>query len=179
MTESTHKTKRQRPAKGRAPRAAKATRKPARPHRISEEIRTLAAEVKDLRSLRSKYEQLMSEHNGLLGALRELSSELAGSARAAWHDYRKGKGGSAALAGRTRVRAPSAEVDAMTAKLLASLPSAWSTKEEICKAAGLDPKTANSAFRRLVLGYRRDGKKIPPALEPNGKRGTKGRYRKR
>jgi hypothetical protein len=77
------------------------------------------------------------------------------------------------------VRAPSAEVDAMTAKLMATLPSAWSTKEQICKAAGLDPKAANSAFRRLVLGYKRDGKKVAPALESNGKRGTEGRYRKR
>jgi hypothetical protein len=30
-----------------------------------------------------------------------------------------------------------------------------------------------------VLGYRRDGKKVGPALESNGKRGTEGRYRKR
>jgi hypothetical protein len=121
----------------------------------------------------------MTEHNGLLGALRELSTELAGSARAAWNDYRKGRGAAGSLNGRTRVRAPSAEVDSMTAKLMASLPSAWSTKEDICKGAGLDPKAANSAFRRLVLGYRRDGKKVGPALESNGKRGTEGRYRKR
>ena len=67
----------------------------------------------------------------------------------------------------------------MTAKLLSSIPSAWSTKEQICKAAGLDPKAANSAFRRLVLGYKRDGKSVPAALESNGKRGTEGRYRKR
>ena len=182
MTESTATPKRRHATKkphARAPRAAKAARKHVKPHRISEEIRTLAAEVKDLRSLRSKYEQLMAEHNGLLGALRELSTELAGSARAAWHDYRKGRGAPGALVARTRVRAPSAEVDSLSAKLAASLPSAWSTKEEICKAAGLHPKAANSAFRRLVLGYRRDGKKVAPALESNGKRGTEGRYRKR
>lgn len=182
MTESTAKPKRRHATKkphARAPRAAKAAHKHAKPHRISEEIRTLAAEVKDLRSLRSKYEQLMTEHNGLLGALRELSTELAGDARAAWNDYRKGRGAAGALPGRTRVRAPSSEVDSMTAKLMASLPSAWSTKDEICKGAGLDPKAANSAFRRLVLGYRRDGKKVAAALESNGKRGTEGRYRKR
>ena len=163
-----------------APVARRARKSPPKAHRISEDIRSLAAEVKDLRSLRAKYDQLLSEHNGLVGALRELSTELAGSARAAWNDYRRGRGGAApAAAARTRVRAPSAEVDAMTAKLLASMPSAWSTKEEICKAAGLDPKAANSAFRRLVLGYKRDGKKVAPALESNGKRGTEGRYRKR
>ncbi len=146
---------------------------------ISSDIRALAAEVKDLRSLRSKYDQLLAEHDGLLGALRELSSELAGSARAAWDQYRKGSRAPTGGMPRSRVRAPSAEVDAMTAKLVASLPSAWSTKEQICKSAGLDPKAANSAFRRLVLGYRRDGKKVAPALESNGKRGTEGRYRKR
>lgn len=155
---------------------------------ITGDIRSLAAEVKDLRSLRAKYDQLLVEHHGLVGALRELSTELAGSARSAWKQYRAGgKGGksgmtsmtsSSTLMGRPRVRAASAEVDAMTAKLLASLPTAWSTKQEVCRAAGLDPTEANSAFRRLVLGYTRGGKKIHAAIETNGKRGIEGRYRK-
>lgn len=155
---------------------------------ITGDIRSLAAEVKDLRSLRAKYDQLLVEHHGLVGALRELSTELAGSARSAWKQYRaRGKGGkgsmasmtsSSTLMGRPRVRAASAEVDAMTAKLLASLPTAWSTKQEVCRAAGLDPTEANSAFRRLVLGYTRGGKKVHPAIETNGKRGIEGRYRK-
>jgi hypothetical protein len=170
VTKTAHKPA-ARPA--RTKRAAKPGRKP---HRISDDIRSLVAEVKDLRSMRSRYDKLLAEHHGLLGALRELSSELAGSARAAWNDYRR-----TGLAGgeRRRVRAPSSEVDSMTAKLMDHLPSAWSTKESICKAAGLDPRAANSAFRRLVLGYRRDGKKVSPALEANGKRGTEGRYRKK
>jgi hypothetical protein len=152
---------------------------------ITGDIRSLAAEVKDLRSLRAKYDQLLVEHHGLVGALRELSTELAGSARSAWKQYRAGgKSGmgsmtsSSTLMGRPRVRAASAEVDAMTAKLLASLPTAWSTKQEVCRAAGLDPTEANSAFRRLVLGYTRGGKKVHPAIETNGKRGIEGRYRK-
>ncbi len=155
---------------------------------ITGDIRSLAAEVKDLRSLRAKYDQLLVEHHGLVGALRELSTELAGSARSAWKQYRAGgKGGkgsmtsmtsSSTLMGRPRVRAASAEVDAMTAKLLASLPTAWSTKQEVCRAAGLDPTEANSAFRRLVLGYTRGGKKVHPAIETNAKRGIEGRYRK-
>ena len=65
---------------------------------ITGDIRFLAAEVKDLRSLRAKYDQLLAEHHGLVGALRELSTELAGSARSAWKQYRaggkSGKGGS-------------------------------------------------------------------------------------
>jgi hypothetical protein len=158
--------------------SSKSARRTPKARKISGELRAMAAEVRDLRSLRGKYEKLLTEHNGLLGALRDLSSELASGARAAWNDYRRG--GRAAEGGaRVRVRAPSAEVDSMTAKLVATLPSAWSTKEQICKAAGLDPKAANSAFRRLVLGYKRDGKKVAPALESNGKRGTEGRYRKR
>ena len=148
---------------------------------ITGDIRSLAAEVKDLRSLRAKYDQLLAEHHGLVGALRELSTELAGSARTAWNQYRGGNAklnGSSTQLGRPRVRAASAEVDAMTAKLLASLPTAWSTKQEVCRAAGLDPTEANSAFRRLVLGYSRGGKKVHPAIETNGKRGIEGRYRK-
>jgi len=168
MTKASKTTKSAHGGSKRAPKA----------HRISHELRAMAAEVRDLRTLRTKYEKLLTEHDGLLGALRDLSSELATGARAAWNDYRRtgrGTGGAA----RQRVRAPSAEVDSMTAELMATLPSAWSTKEQICKAAGLDPKAANSAFRRLVLGYKRDGKKVAPALESNGKRGTEGRYRKR
>ncbi len=150
---------------------------------ITGDIRSLAAEVKDLRSLRARYDRLLAEHDGLVGALRELSAELAGSARTAWKQYRNGnaQGGlssTSTLMGRPRIRAASADVDAMTAKLLAALPTAWSTKQEVCRAAGLDPTTANSAFRRLVLGYRRGGKKVPPAIETNGKRGIEGRYRK-
>ena len=143
---------------------------------ISQDIRALITEVKDLRTLRTKYDQLVAEHHGLLGALRDLSSELASGARTAWNDYRKA---SPALGARQRVRAPSSAVDDMTSKLMDALPSAWSTKEQICKSAGLDAKAANSAFRRLVLGYKRGGKSVPAALESNGKRGTEGRYRKR
>ena len=162
---ASHGGKKRKPA-ARAPKA----------RLISQDIRALITEVKDLRTLRTKYDQLVAEHHGLLGALRDLSSELATGARSAWEDYRKG---SPALGARQRVRAPSSAVDDMTAKLLDSLPSAWSTKEQICKAAGLDPKVANSAFRRLVLGYKRGGKSVAAALESNGKRGTEGRYRKR
>jgi hypothetical protein len=159
----------------KAPAKRKHVGRPARAGKITSEIRTLAAEVKDLRSLRAKYDQLLRDHHGLVGALRELSNELAGSARAAWDDYR-GKGSGPA---RQRVRRSSAHVDEMTVKLAGVLPAAWTSKEDICKAAGLDPVAANSAFRRLVLGYRRNGKKVASVLESNGSRGTKGRYRKR
>jgi hypothetical protein len=170
MKKTATKRTAQSPARTRRPRAA------AKPRAVTKDIRSLISEVRDLRTLRTKYDALVREHHGLLGALRELSSELATGARSAWNDYRHGApaGGT-----RQRVRAPSSAVDGMTAKLLASLPSAWSTKEQICKAAGLDPRAANSAFRRLVLGYKRDGKSVAAALESNGKRGTEGRYRKR
>ena len=153
--------------------------------RLQSALQAVSLATSDPCSLRAKYDQLLAEHHGLVGALRELSTELAGSARSAWKQYRtggkSGKGSmtsSSTLMGRPRVRAASAEVDAMTAKLLASLPTAWSTKQEVCRAAGLDPTEANSAFRRLVLGYSRGGKKVHPAIETNGKRGIEGRYRK-
>jgi hypothetical protein len=47
---------------------------------ITDDIRTLASEVKDLRTLRSKYDQLVAENNVLLGSLRELNTAIAGSA---------------------------------------------------------------------------------------------------
>jgi len=177
---TTHASKTTGKTAGKLAGKALARRGPAKhsAKNITDDIRTLASEVKDLRTLRSKYDQLVAEHNGLLGSLRELTSALAGSAREAWNDYRGGKPVHFGAA-RPRIRAASADVDAMTSKLNASLPTAWSTKEQICKAAGLDPKAANSAFRRLVLGYIRGGKKVAASLESNGKRGVEGRYRKR
>ena len=157
-----------------SPARTRRTRSAAKPRAVTKDIRSLISEVRDLRTLRTKYDQLVREHSGLLGALRELSSELATEARSAWKDYR----GGGAAGTRQRVRAPSSEVDSMTSKLTASIPSGWSTKEQICKAAGLDPRRANSAFRRLVLGYKRNGKAVAAVLESNGKRGTEGRYRR-
>jgi hypothetical protein len=164
----------------RASRTAETVHPKMHAKSVAQDIRALVAEVRDLRSMREKYNQLLSEHNGLLGTLRGLSNELADSARTAWNDYRAtgGKPGAPAGRGKRRVRTSSADVDAMTAKLLSCVPSEWKTKEEICAAAGLDPKTANTAFRRLVMGYMRQGKKVAPVLESNGKRGTDGRYRR-
>jgi len=182
MTTKKHAAKHHAKHSGTAHAANKGKRTARAPkaRMISQDIRTLIGEVKDLRTLRAKYDQLVAEHHGLLGALRDLSNELASGARTAWNDYRKaGAPIGGALGARQRVRAPSSAVDDMTTKLMDALPSAWSTKEQICKSAGLDPKAANSAFRRLVLGYKRGGKNVPAALESNGKRGTEGRYRKR
>ncbi len=170
-------------AKAPPKRAATEARGPGRPRSqaksITRDIRSLVAEVRDLRSMREKYNQLVAEHDGLVGTLRDLSAELAGSARTAWNDYRStGKGTGPRQRTARRVRTASADVDAMTAKLMSVVPAEWKTKEAICGAAGLDPKAANTAFRRLVMGYARNGAKVPPALQANGKRGTDGRYRR-
>ena len=175
-----HPTKHAAPKHAKAPAAAKARRgRPAKSaHTVAGDIKALVSEVRDLRDLRAKYVTLLAEHNGLLGTLRELSTELAEGARSAWKEYGSaGTKGGRPAAGR-RARTASADVDSMTDKLMSVLPAEWKTKEQICAAAGLDPKVANTAFRRLVLGYKRDGKNVSPALKPNGKRGTEGRYRR-
>lgn len=159
----------------KAPRAAKVK---ASATSIAGDIRSLAAEVRDLRSLRTQYNTLLSEHHGLLGALRGLSKELAGGARSAWDKYQNGRN-SRLKPGRGVGRARnSKDLDAMTEKLLAVMPGKWSTKNEICQAAGLEVGACAPAFRRLVVGYIKDGKKIPAVLEANGQRGVRGRYRK-
>ena len=147
-------------------------------HTVAGDIKALVSEVRDLRDLRAKYVTLLAEHNGLLGTLRELSTELAEGARSAWKEYGSAGTKGPRAAGGRRARTASTDVDAMTDKLMSVLPAEWKTKEQICAAAGLDPKVANTAFRRLVLGYKRDGKNVAPALKPNGKRGTEGRYRR-
>ncbi len=165
--------------------SAGATAAPSRRGRksVAFDIRNLVTEVRDLRTLRTKYNSLMQEHHGLLGTLKDLSAELGTSARKAWGNYSyKGDKGAkgAAVTGtyRTRVRTSSELVDTQFDKLVAVIPTAWTSKNDICKAAGLNPKDANTAFRRLVTGFKRDGKNHPARLESNGKRGTEGRYRK-
>lgn len=150
---------------------------------VAFDVRKLVTEVRDLRSLRERYDALVAEHNGLLGTLKDLSSELGTSARNAWTTYRSGRGGAPATAGvggrsRARVRTSSSLVDTQYEKLTAAIPTAWSSKNDICKAAGLDPRQCNTAFRRLVTGFKRGGKTFAAKLESNGKRGTEGRYRK-
>jgi hypothetical protein len=149
---------------------------------VAFDIGSLVSEVRDLRTLRDRYQTLLHEHNGLLGTLKDLSAELGTSARKAWSNYRGGATtpeAGAASTFRTRVRTSSQLVDTQYDKFVETLPSGWTSKEDICKAAGLDPRGANTAFRRLVTGFKRDGKNTPPRLESNGKRGTEGRYRKK
>jgi hypothetical protein len=175
-TKTKTKASRKKTPRTAAPAEA-APAKRGRPRSVATDIRKLVGEVRDLRTLRDKYNQLVKEHDGLLGAIRDLSSELGTSARKAWGTYRGGPGAPAA-AFRTRVRTASGDVDAQYDKLLAVLPSAWTSKQDICKAAGLDPRQCNTAFRRLVTGFKRGGKTHAPRLQSNDKRGTEGRYRK-
>lgn len=182
-TSSTSTTVKKKTAKrGRKPAAATpaptAGRRRGRPAGHFD-VGALIAEVRGLRNLRDRYQDLLKEHNGLLGTLKNLSSELGTSARKAWSSYRTGGAGPAASTMGSRARTSSDQVDAQYNKLLAALPSAWTSKQDICRAAGVDPHQANTAFRRLVTGFKRDGKNHPPKLESNGKRGTEGRYRKK
>lgn len=164
-------------------KAAKASDTPATPRAgrrsASFDFSGLVREVRDLRSVREKYQQLLHEHNGLLGTLKDLSSELGTSARRAWDNYRGGKAPAGGGVSTRRARTASAHVDGQYEKLCSVIPTAWTSKEDICKAAGLDPQDANTAFRRLVTGFKRGGKSHPAKLESNGKRGTEGRYRKK
>ncbi len=146
---------------------------------VAFDLSSLVSEVRDLRTLRDRYQALLHEHNGLLGTLKDLSSELGTSAKNAWTNYRSGGATPASASYRPRVRTSSQDVDAQYDKIVENLPSGWSSKEAICSAAGLTPSEANTAFRRLVTGFKRDGKNHPALLESNGKRGTEGRYRKK
>lgn len=187
---ATVRTKTNRESKTAAQSTAKGPGRPAGRGKkgVAFDIGSLVSEVRDLRTLRDRYQNLLQEHNGLLGTLKDLSAELGTSARKAWTNYRGGAtpagSSSSSAAGatttfHTRVRTSSQLVDTQYDKFVDTLPSGWTSKEDICKAAGLDPRGANTAFRRLVTGFKRDGKNTPPRLESNGKRGTEGRYRKK
>ncbi len=65
-------------------------------------------------------------------------------------------------------------------KLLAKkLPDQWATREEICLAAGLDPKYVDVPFMWLLEGGKDAKKKfMKPLMQSNGRRGLGGAYKK-
>lgn len=77
-----------------------------------------------------------------------------------------------------RFRTSAADVERMYSALVAAVPSDWSTKAEICKAAGISVDDCAAAWKRATEGYEVDGVKHPAVLKSNGSRGLKGRYRK-
>jgi hypothetical protein len=135
---------------------------------VAKRLRTMMAELQELRRVRGEYERLVStlQELGISGG-----QNLRASARIAAGHGRSGGGGK-------RYRSSPAEMESQCKALASACGASWMSREDICQKAGLDPKRCAAAFKRLTDGYEADGKKVKALLESNGKRGLGGAYRK-
>lgn len=135
---------------------------------VAKRLRTMMAELHELRRIRGEYERLVStlQELGISGG-----QNLRQSARIASGNGRPGNAGK-------RYRSSPAEMENQYKALVSACGGSWMSREAICQKAGLDPKRSAAAFKRLTEGYEVDGKKVKALLESNGKRGLGGAYRK-
>jgi hypothetical protein len=134
---------------------------------VAKRLRTMMAELQELRRIRGEYERLVStlQELGISGG-----QNLRQSNRTTLLGVRAGAG--------KRYRSSPAEMDKQYAALASACSGTWMSRDAICQKAGLDPKRCAAAFKRLTDGYEADGKKVKALLESNGKRGMGGAYRK-
>jgi len=134
---------------------------------VSKKIKSMVSELKDLREVRRDFEKLLSILNDLgLSAKTTLRRSNKSTPTGA------NKGGQ-------RYRSTNKELLEQYKMLAKKVPTQWSTREEICKAAGLDPKTVDVPFMWLVKGGKDENKKVlKPLLQGNGRRGLGGAYKK-
>lgn len=133
---------------------------------LSKQLKSMVAELKNLRLVRKEFEYLINTLD-----------ELGISAK---QSLRVGKN-SATAAGlnKTRIRSTNKELLAQYRLLTKKLPVQWSTREEICKEAGLDTKEVDVPFMWLIMGCKDENKKeLKPVLIGNGRRGLAGAYKK-
>ena len=134
---------------------------------VSRKLKAMVSELKDLRVVRRDYEKLLQTLHEL-GLCAKLNLRKASQSSPASVN----KGG-------PRYRSTNKELLEQYKMLSKKLPAQWSTREEICKAAGLDPKTVDVPFMWLVKGGKDGNKKVmKPLLEGNGRRGLGGAYKK-
>jgi len=134
---------------------------------VSKKLKAMVSELKDLREVRRDFEKLL---NTLYELGLSAKITLRRSNKASPDGTNKGA---------PRYRSTNKELLEQYKMLSKKLPAQWSTREEICKAAGLDPKTVDVPFMWLVKGGKDGNKKVmKPLLEGNGRRGLGGAYKK-
>ena len=133
---------------------------------VAKRLRTMMAELQELRRIRGEYERLV-------GTLQELGISGGQTLRQSPRLVAAGARG-----GGKRYRSSPAEMESQYKALASACGGAWMSRDAICQKAGLDPKRCAAAFKRLTEGYEADGKKVKAMLESNGKRGLGGAYRK-
>ncbi len=134
---------------------------------VSRKLKAMVSELKDLRVVRRDYEKLLETLHEL-GLCAKLNLRKASQSSPASVN----KGG-------PRYRSTNKELLEQYKLLAKKLPVQWSTRDEICKAAGFDPKAVDVPFMWLIQGGRDENKKVmKPLLQGNGRRGLGGAYKK-
>jgi hypothetical protein len=133
---------------------------------VSKKLKAMVSELKELREVRRDFEKLLQ-------TLHDLGLSAKTTLRRAHKSTPDtNKGGQ-------RYRSTNKELLDQYKLLAKKIPAQWSTREEICKSAGLDPKAVDVPFMWLVQGGKDENKKVmKPILQGNGRRGLGGAYKK-
>lgn len=138
-------------------------------------LRELEAEVAHLRGVRKHFDGLLAEYHRLIEGIAALHGSKA--ARSFAH---LPVGKPLPPPGRKRFRLTKAALMEMYGTLAASCREVreWTSREDICRMAGLTVAESRRAFAMCVQGFRGDDGAVKPVLASNGKVGRVGRYRK-
>jgi hypothetical protein len=138
-------------------------------------VDALEAELAHLRGVRRHFDSLLQEYQRLVSGI----SALHGS-KAAKAFVKVAVGKPLPAPGRKRFRLTKAALHQMYDRLAETCHGLrdWTSREDICRAAGFTVAESKRAFAMCVQGFQGAKGKIKPVLKSNGKVGRVGRYRK-
>lgn len=138
-------------------------------------VETLEAELAHLRGVRRHFDSLLQEYHRLVAGISTLHRSKAAKAFA---DTPVGK--PLPAPGRKRFRLTKAALHQMYERLADTCRGIreWTSREDICRAAGFTVAESKRAFAMCVQGFRGQKGNVKPVLASNGKVGRVGRYRR-
>jgi len=160
----------------RAPRTSKVRRVAASASAaLLKRVGALEAELTHLRGVRRHFDSLLQEYQRLVSGI----SALHGS-KAAKAFVKVAVGKPLPAPGRKRFRLTKAALHQMYDRLAETCRGIrdWTSREDICRAAGFTVAESKRAFAMCVQGFQGGKGKVKPVLKSNGKVGRVGRYRK-
>jgi hypothetical protein len=143
--------------------------------KLVQRIKALEQELAQLRSVRRHFDSLLQEYHRLVSGIAALNGSKAARSFA---EVPLGK--PLPAPGNKRFRLTKAALMEMYATLAEKCRSVrdWTSREDICKMAGLTVAESKRAFSMCVQGLRGPDGPVKPVLQSNGKVGRVGRYRR-
>jgi hypothetical protein len=138
-------------------------------------VDALEAELAHLRGVRRHFDSLLQEYHRLVSGIGALHASKAAKAF-----VKVSVGKPLPAPGRKRFRLTKAALHQMYDRLAETCRGLrdWTSREDICRAAGFTVAESKRAFAMCVQGFQGAKGKVKPLLKSNGKVGRVGRYRK-